>query len=266
MAVSQLVTDGVIGSAVYRRATASTNSDALSEIQNAAHAAKPLPRLYLADQQTAGRGRQGNRWQSRDDALTFTLAGTFGLASAPSIPVSIVVGVAAARAIDFVCAPARVALKWPNDLCFHSQTSGRVAELTKLGGILIESVSVNPSCIVIGIGVNVGSTPDLVDAAATEPSSLAQLAGRSVRRDDVLTAMLESIAEAFDSLREGTADIVSEYRDRCALTGSELSLRRGDQEITGRCLGISDDGSLRVSVDGVIHDFRSGQINRIRPR
>ena len=72
-AIEQLIDDGIIASAVYREVTESTNSDALAELQAGGVDDQLLPRLYLTDRQTAGRGRQGNSWISPADAITLSL-------------------------------------------------------------------------------------------------------------------------------------------------------------------------------------------------
>gem|GEM_PF-5097263 len=73
----------------------------------------PLPRLYLADAQTAGRGRLGRQWLADDGTLTFTLLLDVGDAGCATIPrdtlplVALASGVAVARAIEFLRRPGR---------------------------------------------------------------------------------------------------------------------------------------------------------------
>ena len=70
--LSGLIESGICQSAVYLQATESTNAVALRDIV----AGLPqtfLPRVYLTDQQTAGRGRHGRRWHSNDHTITFSI-------------------------------------------------------------------------------------------------------------------------------------------------------------------------------------------------
>ena len=265
--IEQLIDDGTVRSAVYKRTTRSTNSDAIADLQSTAIDDAQLPRLYLADQQTAGRGRHGNTWVSQDDSLTFSMMVDIDPFHRSAPLFSPAVGVAVARAIEFSCAPCRVALKWPNDICTLVGDSARqAAGLRKLGGILIEAVSSVQGRSVIGIGLNLGGKPQLPEPAAVQPTSLLELCSRSISRHDLLAAIAESLSDVFTELASDSHDIVNQYRARCALSGSELSLKQGNQAITGRCDGIDDQGSLTLIVNGQRHSYRSGEVTRIRYR
>lgn len=153
-------------------------------------AADVQPCLLVAEHQTGGRGRQGRHWQSAPGAsLTFSLS--LPLAAPDWSGLSLVVGLALADALDPPAAltPARIGLKWPNDLwLLDAGGSGR-----KLGGVLIETVSAAARRLaVIGIGLNVKpmATADTssgfacvqeLDPAADPPAVLARVALPLVR-------------------------------------------------------------------------------------
>jgi len=102
----------------------------------------------LSEHQTQGRGRRGNAWHSPlGQGLAFSLLWRFDQAPPALSALSLVVGVAVARALHRF-APA-VQLKWPNDLLLGQ---------AKLGGILVEASTQpeGPLQVVIGIGLNVG--------------------------------------------------------------------------------------------------------------
>ncbi|MCA9139273.1 MAG: biotin--[acetyl-CoA-carboxylase] ligase [Planctomycetales bacterium] len=263
--VEQLIDDGSIASAVYRRATESTNTDAVSAVQSGAVADTMLPRLYLTDQQTAGRGRQGNSWISDVGSLTFSLVVDFDLANPSAAFLSPAIGVAIARAIEFLCAPCRVALKWPNDICLlWSPKPGSSPELRKLGGVLIETSVGGGRKPVIGIGLNLNRTPQLDAPVHTPPASLSDLTARTVSRSDLLAAVVDSITDALEELDVAVASLIDQYRSRCALTGKDLSLIRNGELVTGFCTGITDDGSLELVSGGHRRTFRSGEVQRVR--
>ena len=265
LALRQLIDDGVIASAVYKSTTESTNSDAVSDLQSG-QIDDALPRLYLADLQTAGRGRQGNAWVSDDDALTLSLVVRFDLEQPSASLLSPSVGVAVARAIEYCCAPCRVALKWPNDICTLSSGRSKASvELRKLGGILIETAATSGGATVIGIGLNLNRTPALRLATSTPPASLSELAGRKVGREDLLVALAESLAESLDSLSVESSELIGQYRSRCALAGKNLTLKQNDRVVSGYCSGITNDGSLELLVEGRRHFFRSGEVQHVRP-
>jgi BirA family biotin operon repressor/biotin-[acetyl-CoA-carboxylase] ligase len=97
----------------------STNTELLARARQApTDGLKPA--LLVAEQQTAGRGRQGKAWQSTAGrlgaSLTFSLA--LPLAPADWSGLSLAVGLALADALDPATPgqPPRLGLKWPNDL------------------------------------------------------------------------------------------------------------------------------------------------------
>ncbi|MCO8122639.1 biotin--[acetyl-CoA-carboxylase] ligase [Stieleria sp. TO1_6] len=264
--LSELIESGLLGSAHYSETTGSTNSDALQDLQSGHIPDDQLPRLYLTDRQTAGRGRQGNVWKSVGDSLTMSLVTTTEMTLPGWAFLSPGVGVAVARAIEYVCAPCRVGLKWPNDICALVMSPGGSEWVPrKLGGILIETAAAIPERTVIGIGLNLSQTPQLdgTDQSA-HPISLVELTSRAVQPADVLVAVIESLVESITSLSQRPHEVLAEYRSRCVLSGKSLSLKQNDQLIHGVCCGISDDGSLELFIDGQRRSFRSGEVRRVR--
>jgi BirA family biotin operon repressor/biotin-[acetyl-CoA-carboxylase] ligase len=263
-AVGQLIDEGVVASASCTAQTASTNSDALAEL------ARPLPlrlpRLHVTELQTAGRGRQGNRWQSDSDSLTFSLVLPFDPGGPSGGVLSLATGVAVAEALEFVVAPRRIALKWPNDICVGGLESD-LAEprLGKLGGILIETTASSGNHAVIGIGLNINRRPES-GACGTLAAALAELLGRPIERTEVLLAVVGSVIESLAGMHDDLPGVVKRYRSRCLLQGRQLSLRQADRLLSGHCVGVADDGSLELIVDGVKRRVRSGEVQQIRPR
>ena len=251
VALESLIGDGFLGSAVYRPQTGSTNTDALTELQHSRPTSEFLPRLHWADRQTGGRGRQGNQWIAEPDALTFSLIME---CDKEDMRLSLFVGVAVARAIEFVCAPCRVALKWPNDIY---STDG------KLGGILIETTHPMSNAVAVGVGLNINQSPKLESKARQVPAtSLAALASRRVDRIEVLTTLVESIVSLTNE--PDTDELMDGYRDRCALSGSEVALYQNDRQVSGYCAGVNDAGELELIVNDRRVAFRSGEVHRLR--
>ncbi|MDE2276841.1 MAG: biotin--[acetyl-CoA-carboxylase] ligase [Burkholderiales bacterium] len=231
------------------------------------------PCLLVAEHQTHGRGRQGRDWVATAGAsLTFSLA--LPLAPADWSGLSLAVGLALADALDPLpdIGPAlavgadalpRIGLKWPNDLwLLDAPGRGR-----KLGGILIETVSVGPRRMcVVGVGLNVLPQPvsglsngyaclQELDPAVTAPVALARVAAPLVQ------ALLR-----FE--REGFAPRVDAYARRDLLRGQVVTttlpaLPEGVAE--GVAEGVDERGALRLRRDG-LHELVSGEVSvRLRP-
>jgi biotin-[acetyl-CoA-carboxylase] ligase BirA-like protein len=98
-----------------------------------------LPAAYVADRQTAGRGRRGKTWHDCGTGVTATFA--FATSPLPPQVLSLVAGVLVRRALASFVEDVRI--KWPNDL---HRPGGKVA------GLLCERVGGRD---LIGVGVNV---------------------------------------------------------------------------------------------------------------
>jgi BirA family biotin operon repressor/biotin-[acetyl-CoA-carboxylase] ligase len=157
-----------------------------SELMRRARLGDTRPCLLVAEEQTAGRGRQGRTWQGqRADALTFSL----GLMLAPPdwSGLSLAVGVCLAEALD----PQQrlgLGLKWPNDVWVDAPQAPR-----KLAGMLIETVWVEGDnsasrYTVIGMGINLHGPLD--GALSTPAAGLREWMGEALLPPDVLQRLL----------------------------------------------------------------------------
>jgi BirA family transcriptional regulator, biotin operon repressor / biotin---[acetyl-CoA-carboxylase] ligase len=253
-AVETLLALNMIQSVRYVATTASTNSMALADLQ--ANALGPLPQLYLTDCQTAGRGRHGRQWISDDSTLTFSLViEPAQLAGTEQIPkaLSLLVGVAVARAIEFATAPLQTKLKWPNDV---------YAGGGKVAGVLLETNQYAAHKVVIGIGVNVRQSPCLTDLDAAPICSIAEASKKLMERYDLLPMIVAQVLEAVSE----PADAVRDFRQRCMLSGQVIRYRIGDHEFEANCQGISDAGELIVETNDGSRRLSSGEVKLVRPR
>src|SRR5437870_10236869 len=156
-----------------------TTTSTLDVAHRLASQGAPSGTLVIANEQTAGRGREGRSWQSSAGAgLWLTLIerpkDTSGLGV-----LSLRVGLVAAEALDrFASEPIR--LKWPNDL---------YVDQGKLAGILVEARwrESTVEWVAIGLGVNV-KAPEDIDAAAGLAPGTARL--------DVLSELIPAIHAA----------------------------------------------------------------------
>ncbi len=260
-AVEGLIGDRVCRSATYHATAASTNSLALDDLRSGQIAEDQLPRLYLADRQTAGRGRHGRTWSSNEGTLTFSILADRRDGDLQTTKLlSLCVGVGVARGIEFAFAPLKTRLKWPNDVYIDG---GKVA------GILLESKESIRERVVIGVGVNVNRAPEIVTANGPPVQavrSIAQVTGRTIGRYELLAPLVVEIVSAIAELREDPAAILSEFRLRCALTGRQVTYRHGNAQHAGLCTGVSDDGQLQVETPNGLQRLESGEANLLRTR
>jgi BirA family transcriptional regulator, biotin operon repressor / biotin---[acetyl-CoA-carboxylase] ligase len=203
---------------LHLRVTASTNDRARALAQ----AGAPHGTLVTADEQYAGRGRQGRTWSAPPRrALLLSLV----LREPPTL-----LPLAAALAVAEIAGP-EAQIKWPNDVL----VAGR-----KVAGILAEGRPPE-GWAVLGIGVNVALRVDEL------PAELHATAGTLGLTPADLEPTLERLLAALDrALALEPAAVLDAYRQRDALRGHEVAWAAGH----GRAAGVDGEGRLVVDLPG----------------
>lgn len=206
------------------------------------------PCLLVAEQQTEGRGRLGRAWQSAAGAsLTFSLS--LPLQRADWSGLSLAVGLAVAEALDPQAK--HLGLKWPNDL-WISDGSHR-----KLGGILIEAISVGTSRVaVIGVGLNIQPLGQGV-ASLSEFHPGATAAWALGKLMPVLAQRLLRFEQ------QGFAEAAEAFAQRDILRGRTLTTTDPACPL-GLAEGVDVDGALLLRGDTGPHRIVSGEVS-VRP-
>lgn len=199
--------------------------------------------VVLADEQHAGRGQHGRRWQCPPgDGILMSVL----LFPPPELRRPVVL---TAWAAVSVCEAIRevtslqVRIKWPNDVLL----SGR-----KVCGILIEQ----GKATVVGIGLNVNQTAEsFATAGLTLAGSLAVAAGRPLDRDAVTRRLIEHLDRAYDDLYRGGLDgLEKRWRLLIGLSGQLVEVECLDQTYRGRFLELAWEGlTLRLPAGQTIY-------------
>ncbi len=253
----------------------STNTELLTRARQApADGLKPA--LLVAEQQTAGRGRQGKAWQSATGpaalgaSLTFSLA--LPLAPADWSGLSLAVGLALAEALDPATPgqPPRLGLKWPNDLILLDD-GGRAAHIgRKLGGILIETVQVaipgqGPQRLaVLGIGLNIQPLPprDAADAPVLSwgHASVHELQP-GLDAPATLARVLPPLVRAMRAFEaQGFAPLQAAFARRDVLAGRTVATTLPALP-QGRADGVDATGTLWLHTGSGRHPVSSGDVS-----
>ncbi|WP_263350899.1 biotin--[acetyl-CoA-carboxylase] ligase [Acidicapsa acidisoli] len=223
------------------RSIDSTNTYALEQARTGA----PHGSFYVADEQTAGRGRSDHSWHSSAgeglylSVLLRPALLSAGIAIADLTWLPLLAGLAAHRAIHEVTA-LDIDLRWPNDLLIDRR---------KTGGILVEAHAEAgcASSAVIGIGINLHQQR-FPPGLATEPTSLDLETGRITSRQQLLIALLQSLHIELAAL--GSEAAMSAIPSRIAAISSWVQGRcvevHGPQTCTGITDGLDERGFLRV--------------------
>jgi len=192
--------------------------------------------VVVADRQSQGRGRQGNRWESAaGEGLWMSAA----LPVHPDLAPGLVLQRAMAAAAHVLDPGSRtLGLKWPNDLV--AWQGGR---LVKLGGILGEQIG---DRIILGLGVNLTGAPE-IPGRAIPPACLMDLGMTSP----------PSVELAVHITKLWT-DLTQEFQPPFQWPEAGLAIRwEGGQ---GTCLGWETDGRLKVAAADGIQRLSAGEV------
>jgi BirA family biotin operon repressor/biotin-[acetyl-CoA-carboxylase] ligase len=234
-----------LGPIRYFESIDSTNSYAATWAQ----AGAPDLAFVIADEQTAGKGRQGRSWQTpADSALAFSLVlkpGGIGQ------PLGRYAALGALAVQDTLAGTYNLpaAIKWPNDVLLDgAKVCGVLAEADWQGDRL--------SHVILGIGVNV--RPAAVPPAARlrfPATSIETALGRPQDRWLLLRQFLEALLGWRARLHLKT--FVSAWEKRLAFLGEQV--RVGDHQ--GQLAGLTSEGHLRLVTPAGELVFPMGEIS-----
>jgi len=222
---------------VHHRTTDSTNERA----KDLALAGAPHGTLVTADEQTAGRGRQGRAWVAPPGKALLMSVVLRDLGAAQAyLPLAAALAVCEASEQS---APVRCSIKWPNDVW----VDGR-----KVAGILVEGRP-QEGWAVLGIGINVSTTPEeFPDELKDIATSLG--AGSTEEVLMRLTASLEA------RLADSPDRIVADWSERDALKGQTVRWKGGE----GTATGIDETGALLVETSSGRVVLDAGEVHLLR--
>lgn len=213
----------------------STNAEAKKyAVENDSRA----PVLFLAKEQSAGRGRLGRSFYSRlSGGIYMSLLYFTDSPLSDAVNVTTATAVFVAEAIEGV-AGKQMKIKWVNDI---------YNERGKVAGILAETLSVgDETAVVVGIGINTGEDdfPEEIRGIAASIGEVDEAA-----RERIVLRIAQSLLEH----AENPADrgYMAGYRQRFMLEGVTVDLLRAGEIIAhGKVLGVSDDGGLVFLPEG----------------
>ena len=252
------------GHVSHLRSVTSTNDLALAAAQSGERTG-----VWIADEQTAGRGRGGHTWHSiPGDGLYLTALASprVPMQSALSLSLRVAIAVQSAIASTYgFSAPDQIDIRWPNDLLLNGR---------KVGGILIDTASrpataAGPSTLrhaILGIGINVNHTefPADLEPIATSIRRELHIHATPLPREPLAVAILLALSA---ELRELTSNLEPRTSNLTAysswITGKRVRVeaRDGDPGYTGTTAGLNPSGFLLVAGDdGQVHTVLSGGI------
>lgn len=246
------------GSVVHLESVGSTNTLALEAAQSGARTG-----AWVADEQTAGRGRGGHSWHSvAGDGLYVSVLVT------PALPMRLALWISLATGLAVKDAVAKTTglsadIRWPNDLLSGGRKFGGILVETAIAPATSEQMEAALRYAVIGIGINLNhrSFPGGIAHLAT---SLFLEGGEPLRREPLLANLLQSLARELSLLEsDGGGDLLERFtaasswvrgkRVRVEEAGGYGGVTAG-LDARGFLQVVSDDGVPRTVISGGVRE------------
>ncbi len=221
-------------------------------MEAASHGA-PEGSVFLAEQQSAGRGRGGHPWHSPRSGIYCSLVLRPTLPPADVLLLALAVGLAVQAAVKELDPALSPDLKWPNDLLLDGK---------KFCGILAE-MNAEPTHVrhvVVGIGVNVNQTsfPHDLEASAT---SLRMATGKEYSRLTLCAALLKSLDREYRSLRNNPHDaILRRFAERSSTVRGVRVRVEENGGYQGMTEGLDARGFLQVRTQQGLRTVLTGTV------
>ena len=198
--------------------------------------------LFVANQQSGGRGRQGKSFYSPASTGLYMSVALQGKSAPDSLFVTSAAAVLVAQAIEELC-NVDIKIKWVNDLYIDDK---------KVCGILTEAVRDVKGVligVVVGIGINISTTSFPEEIVATS-------IGQAVDRNHLCAVVTQKILNADFNDKK----ILEEYKKRSMVIDRDITYYINNIPHNATAVDIDNNGALVVNSDGQIITLASGEI------
>jgi len=214
--------------------------------------------VWLAEEQTAGKGRAGHGWESNPrDGIYCSALLRPKLSPADVIIFSLAAGLAVVDAVHEVTG-LWGDLRWPNDVLLDGR---------KFCGILTElnAEVTRVRFVVVGVGMNVNNesfAPELREIA----TSLRMEAGRRFSRVLLVAALLRALDREQAALQGGVnaarASILRRFEEHSSYCRDAAVVVEEDGGYEGVTRGLDERGFLRVETSSGVRTVLSGGVRK----
>ncbi len=228
---------GVGAEAVVYESTSSTNDIAWEYAGNCGNSGV----VVFAEEQTAGRGRGGNKWLSgKGESILCSVV--LGERKCPADLLTLAAAIAVAETIGEHCG-LDAKIKWPNDVMVKGK---------KIAGILLESRIHNDSSdYVAGIGINCHQQKDFFEESEPQmpATSIDIETGGLVERNLLASALPGSIYKWAETAEGGSETVVAKWRQMSSQLGHRITVLYNQKHFTGNCIGLDPAEGLILQLE-----------------
>lgn len=230
----------------------STNIEAMESASTGA----PEGSVFVAEEQTAGRGRGAHHWESAASAGIYcSVVLRPVLPPSEALVLALAAGLAVHSAVQQIDSRVLPDLKWPNDVLIGGK---------KFCGILTE-MNAEPTrvrYIVVGVGINVNQAtfPNELQPIAT---SLRLVSGTEWSRVELCAALLKSLDREYRALLEATdghESILKRFQERSSMARGQRVQVEENGGFEGITEGLDPRGFVQVRTAEGLRTVLSGTV------
>lgn len=211
--------------------------------------------LFVANKQTAGKGRMGRVWQSEEGAgIYMSLALLPDMEIERVMQITLISALAVRKAICDFCGVS-TQIKWPNDIVYEGKkVCGILTEATVEKGIAKK--------VIAGIGVNVNNTA-FADDISRIATSLRLITGKDISREKLINCIIDKFEAYYKMLTDQKLDeIIGEYKNYCVNIGKKVTFVYKSQAVQATATDITPTGELVAqNDDGTTITVNSGEVS-----
>ena len=205
--------------------------------------------FVIADSQKKGKGRRGNIWHSPKGNIYIS----FNLHMQTDISnyfiYNIATSVSISETLDNIC-NVKSKIKWPNDINVNGK---------KISGIITEVIKIrDKNNIIIGLGINVDSSPNIKEY----PTTFSKKINAESNIKNIINLFIKYFFNNYSKIQNYDYEsILNEYKNKLLYLNENINLQINDSVIVnGKFEDINLDGSMKININGSRQDIYSARI------
>ncbi len=211
--------------------------------------------MFIAETQTAGKGRMGRSWVSeKKSGIWLSIALMPDVTQENINQLTLIAGIAVCNTLrELFNMPFEI--KWPNDIVINGK---------KVCGILTEAVSIANKVekVIVGIGINVNNKK-FDDDLTEKATSLYMLTNKKSEREKIICRLAEILEKYYISfINNDIKTSIEEYKKLCVTLDKEIEIIKNTEHIKAYALDVTDKGELMAKKeDGTTLTVSSGEVS-----
>ena len=205
--------------------------------------------FIIADTQVEGKGRRGSFWHSPTGNIYLSFSLEMFIDIKDHFIINAAVALTIAKTIDSICNVSSN-IKWPNDILVNGK---------KISGLMTEVIKQNnTNYIIIGVGINVDSSPITSKYQTTFTKEI----NSTFEKINIIELFILNFFNKYKKIEYSIyGSILKEFKNKLLYLNKNINLQLDRSKfIKGRFVDINLDGSIVINVNGVKQNLYSARI------